>query len=850
MSDTPSFGTFQTVNGEIIGPSGQPYVAAGIDVIQGQEPSVSTLKADFPTINFVRYAIYNYASPASLEAYVDSLTSAGIVVELEDHTNSIGQNAGGGAGTIFTGSELTTELSWYSSIASAFADNPYVWFGTDNEPSDINPATGQPDPALLSQWQQETYNAVRDTGNMSPILLEDAGATNLVASYYAGMTNTIWDDHYYGWVSGYSTSQTTVSASLAGTISQIQQIQGANGTMPVLIGEYGNSTDGQTIDPDANQVITAAENAVQSGEAAGSAAWAWGPGSPADGLSNGGTGLSAYGQQIASVIATEAAAGDPPPTSPPGPSPTDTVVRAGATAAIIDASSNKWTITASATVDENGTAAGYSADVTEIAYVGTTVWQENTSDNWYSWTGTTWSGGTTTSPLPATPTPTPTDTVVRAGSTAAIIDASSNKWTITASATVDENGTAAGYSADVTEIAYVGTTVWQENTSDNWYSWTGTTWSGGTATSPLPATPAPTPAPTPTPRPSPTDTVVRAGSSAAIIDASSNKWTITASATVDENATAAGYSADVTEIAYVGTTVWQENTSDNWYSWTGTTWSGGTTTSPLPATPAPTPASTPTPRPSPTDTILIPGSSGTITDASGNVWTISTSDQVAVNGITDATTANVTELAYVDGDVWQENAGNLWWAKTSPAAAWGPSAGTSASPLPTPASEIVVTGGTVAAASDLNATMAGAYTLDGSAISLTAPGAATVTVGGTTTMMQFIGMASVHLIGGSAAATITQDVGTGTYTVGTGAMNVTGGTGADNYVFGAGSGSFTISDFSAAKGDVLTIAQSLQGAATIGLDGSGGILLTFGTAAGDIDLKNTASVPISAIHFA
>ena len=49
--------------------------------------------------------------------------------------------------------------------------------------------------------------------------------------------------------------------------------------------------------------------------------------------------------------------------------------------------------------------------------------------------------------------------------------------------------------------------------------------------------------------------------------------------------------------------------------------------------------------------------------------------QVAVNGTTDATTGNVTELAYINGTVWQENGLNLWRGKTSPTASWSPADG-------------------------------------------------------------------------------------------------------------------------------------------------------------------------------
>ncbi|HBK05049.1 MAG TPA: hypothetical protein DDZ81_04210 [Acetobacteraceae bacterium] len=92
--------------------------------------------------------------------------------------------------------------------------------------------------------------------------------------------------------------------------------------------------------------------------------------------------------------------------------------------------------------------------------------------------------------------------------------------------------------------------------------------------------------------------------------------------------------------------------------------------------------------------MVLAGSVASITDASGNQWTITAGGQVAVNGTTDTTTANVTELAYVNGSIWQENASNLWWDKTSPTASWAPGTGTSTSPLPAP---ITIAAGTASA---------------------------------------------------------------------------------------------------------------------------------------------------------
>lgn len=76
-----------------------------------------------------------------------------------------------------------------------------------------------------------------------------------------------------------------------------------------------------------------------------------------------------------------------------------------------------------------------------------------------------------------------------------------------------------------------------------------------------------------------------------------------------------------------------------------------------------------------------------VVDSSGNIWSINAAGVVCVNYVADTTTKNVVGLAYVNGQVWQQawipaSSQLLWWYKTSPKAAWLPTAGTSASPLP------------------------------------------------------------------------------------------------------------------------------------------------------------------------
>jgi hypothetical protein len=83
---------------------------------------------------------------------------------------------------------------------------------------------------------------------------------------------------------------------------------------------------------------------------------------------------------------------------------------------------------------------------------------------------------------------------------------------------------------------------------------------------------------------------------------------------------------------------------------------------------------------SPNDTVVKLGSTAAITDAAGNLWTITAGGQVAVGGVADTTTGAVTEIAYVNGVIWQENTSANWYSKTSPTVAW--SAATTVSPLP------------------------------------------------------------------------------------------------------------------------------------------------------------------------
>jgi hypothetical protein len=81
-------GQFQVGNGEIVSPDRTVLAAKGINVYDSQMGDATRILADFPGINFVRLNIYSYQSPSAYAAFIQTMTSDGVVVELEDHTNS------------------------------------------------------------------------------------------------------------------------------------------------------------------------------------------------------------------------------------------------------------------------------------------------------------------------------------------------------------------------------------------------------------------------------------------------------------------------------------------------------------------------------------------------------------------------------------------------------------------------------------------------------------------------------------------------------------------------------------------------------------------------------------------
>ena len=285
--------SFSVINGQIFDPNGYLFVARGINVFLGQA-NASTILGTFPGINAVRLATSPGADPNAIDALVQGLTTKGVAVLIEDHTSS------GGNPNTLSGQALTNEANWYAGLASKYQANPYVWFGTANEPD--NTANLSAIPAQ----ERAIYDAIRGTGSNAMVMMEMRGgftndAAQASASTYASMRNVAWDTHYYGWVSGFSTDTGAIANALSNQIANAQSVRSADAIMPVVIGEYGPSTTGIAgYDANGLQVVQAVDSSGY-----GTFAWAFHAGT--DALVSSGTSLTDFGQLVARHIADGAA---------------------------------------------------------------------------------------------------------------------------------------------------------------------------------------------------------------------------------------------------------------------------------------------------------------------------------------------------------------------------------------------------------------------------------------------------------------------------------------------------------------------------------------------------------------
>jgi hypothetical protein len=284
-------------NGQIYGPNGQAVVFNGVAVDERELPqAVGALAQSLPGTNIVRLGVFdlNKDTAAYLMPYVLQLNAQGLTVEIQDLNYP----------DVLTGPALQQAAQWYRSLAEAFIGDPYVIFGTQNEPSGT--------PGDVQTMITTIYNAIRSTGNNTLILITAAGGSSLAGfseSTFASMSNVAFDLHFYNWLANYSSSLAANQSALASMVAETQAFTDQGGAIPAVIGEYGNATDGGNVDPGGQQVVQTVENAVQTGQVKGAIAWEWNNPytAAADSVmmaSNGGSTDGQYGQAVAGFIAS------------------------------------------------------------------------------------------------------------------------------------------------------------------------------------------------------------------------------------------------------------------------------------------------------------------------------------------------------------------------------------------------------------------------------------------------------------------------------------------------------------------------------------------------------------------
>jgi hypothetical protein len=149
-----------------------------------------------------------------------------------------------------------------------------------------------------------------------------------------------------------------------------------------------------------------------------------------------------------------------------------------------------------------------------------------------------------------------------------------------------------------------------------------------------------------------------------IIDHALRAWTITAGLQVAVAGVTDTNTANVAGILKLAGVMWQVNKAGQWYQNTAAapampSWTGPKSDPRLVVTPPP--AVTESPDGTFISTQAVNGVPSVI-DHTLRAWTITTGAKVAVAGVTDANTANVTGvLKLAPGGMWHVNAGNQWY---------------------------------------------------------------------------------------------------------------------------------------------------------------------------------------------
>ena len=129
---------------------------------------------------------------------------------------------------------------------------------------------------------------------------------------------------------------------------------------------------------------------------------------------------------------------------------------------LVDSSGNTWTMTGGS-VYRNGTLAGNNYNVTLAMCYNGNIYVENTSNQWFQWTGTAWQSCMD----PRVSTTSADGTTMPPASS--IIDWTGATWTVK-SGVIYKNGAVVGINYNVSLVLWYGGKVYCQNTSGQWYA--------------------------------------------------------------------------------------------------------------------------------------------------------------------------------------------------------------------------------------------------------------------------------------------------------------------------------------------------------------------------------------------
>jgi hypothetical protein len=319
----------------------------------------------------------------------------------------------------------------------------------------------------------------------------------------------------------------------------------------------------------------------------------------------------------------------------------------GLPTAIFDAGLNDWSLYASGTsngvqVAHNGAVLQNSSNVKQIVYWNHTVWMQagTTSPTWYYYSGDALGGNW----IPAagdpavTPSPQQTDVTDVVG---AIIGTAGGSWQISSAGQVLHNGVADTGTTGTVELLFWNSTPYRKTSAGAWFSFNGSAWVSAPADPRTSTTLGESPSGTFVP-----NTTWR------IVDATGAVWKLvgtSGSLQIDRTGVSVQAAANVIELFYYQSAVYQATLtagvtitpgSGSITDIHGNIWTIGSAGSVQ-------------------EDKATPGS-GSFTDSFGNAWSLNASGHPVINGIVD-TDSNAVILEFINGTVWQQDSGALWY---------------------------------------------------------------------------------------------------------------------------------------------------------------------------------------------